>query len=171
MVAALAAARAATLGGTPMNSVTLRPRALGSAFALAVVLTTGGSFATGAPVAEAAPCVRFVASNWDAPGDDNYMPQLNKEWVRIKNTCSTTKSIGSWRIHDYGAKHTYKFPSTFKIKPGVSVTLRSGTGTNSATTRYWQRPYGAVWNNTGKEKAYLKNASGATIHTWVEAGR
>lgn len=147
-----------------------RARALAGAFTLAVVLTTGGAVAPNAPVATAAGCVRFVISNWDAPGDDNYMPQLNQEWVRIKNTCSTTKSIGGWRISDYKAYHVYRFASTVKIAAGATITLRSGKGTNTATTRYWQRSYGAVWNNTGTEKATLKNASGTAVHTWVQAG-
>lgn len=143
---------------------------LAGALTLAVVLTTGGAVAPNTPVASAAGCVRFVASNWDAPGDDNYMPQLNQEWVRIKNTCSTTKSIGSWRISDYKAYHVYRFASTVKISAGATITLRSGLGSNTATTRYWQRSYGAVWNNTGTEKATLKNASGTVVHTWVQAG-
>ena len=33
----------------------------------------------------AASCVRFVATNFDAPGNDNYAANLNGEWVRIKN--------------------------------------------------------------------------------------
>jgi hypothetical protein len=154
-----------------MGSVTLpRPRALVFAVTLAVVLGAGGAVVIGGPVAEAATCVKFVKSNWDAPGDDNYMPQLNDEWVRIKNVCAKNKSIGAWRIHDYGTKHTYKFPATFTIKAGATITLRSGTGTNTAKTRYWQRSYGAVWNNTGKEKAHLRNSSGSLIHTWIQAG-
>jgi hypothetical protein len=112
--------------------------------------------------------VKFVASNFNAPGDDNYMPQLNQEWVRIKNTCATKKSIGSWRIHDYNRNHTYRFPSTLSIAGGATITLRSGTGTNSATTRYWQRSYGAVWNNTPPERAYLRNAAGSLISSWSE---
>jgi hypothetical protein len=155
-----------------LNSRTLlSARALASALTLAAVLVAGTALPSNAPAASAAPCVRFVASNWDAPGDDNYMPQLNEEWVRIKNTCSTKKSIGGWKIHDYGKKHVYKFPSTFSIAAGARITLRSGTGSNTKTTRYWQRSYGAVWNNTGTEKAYLRNKAGTKIHTWVEAGR
>ncbi len=99
------------------------------------------------------------------------MPQLNEEWVRIKNTCSTRKSIGGWKIHDYGKKHVYRFPATFSIAAGARITLRAGTGANTASTHYWQRTYGAIWNNTGTEKAYLRNASGTLVHSWVEAGR
>ena len=147
-----------------------RARALAAAFTLSVALTTGGAVASNGPAAEAACGIRFVASNWDAPGDDNYMPQLNQEWVRVKNTCAAAKSIGNWKISDYKSYHVYRFASTVKISAGATITLRSGKGTNTASTRFWQRSYGAVWNNTGTEKATLKNASGTTIHTWVQAG-
>jgi hypothetical protein len=122
----------------------------------------------GTPAAQAAGCVKFVGSNWDAPGDDNYMPQLNDEWVKIKNTCSTTQSIGGWKIHDYNKIHTYKFASGTSIAVGARITLRSGTGTNTTSTKYWQRSYGAVWNNTGTERAYLRNSAGTVMSTWVE---
>lgn len=151
------------------SSVSVRSRALAAALSIGVVFASALAMAAPSP-ASAAPCVKFVASNWDAPGDDNYMPQLNQEWVRIKNTCAKTQALGGWKIHDYGKKHTYTFPSAFKIGPGVSVTLRSGKGTNSSTTRYWQRSYGAVWNNSAPEKAYLRNGSGTLIHSWVQRG-
>jgi hypothetical protein len=151
----------------------VRPRALASALVLAGVLTSGasaGPVGSAPEPATAAPCVRFVASNWEAPGNDNYMPQLNQEWVRIKNTCGSAKGIGGWRIHDYKAIHTYRFPSGFSVPAGASVTLRSGQGTNSASVRYWQRSYGAVWNNSAPERAYLKNGAGTLVHSWVQAG-
>jgi hypothetical protein len=96
--------------------------------------------------ADAASCVRFSATRFDAPGNDNLAANLNGEWVRIKNYCSTTKSLSGWKIHDYGRKHVYTFPTGVRIKPGYSITLYSGKGTNTTTKRYWKRSYGAVWN-------------------------
>jgi uncharacterized membrane protein len=130
------------------------------AFAFACALAIA---AVAAPVASArvsvdAACVRFSAVKFDAPGNDHY--NLNGEWVRITNTCSTSKALGAWRIHDHGVKHTYRFPSGVSIGPGASITLYTGAGTNTTTRRYW-RFGSAVWNNTGTEYAYLRNASGA----------
>ena len=118
-------------------------------------------------LAGAATCVRISGGNFDAPGNDNYAVNLNGEFVRIKNYCSTAKSIGGWKIHDEGRKHTYTFASGFSIKAGVTVTLFTGRGTNSATKRYWGRTYGAVWNNDG-DTAYLRNASGSLQSSWSE---
>ena len=125
---------------------------------MALVVLIGAGMAA-APSASAAACVRLSATHFDAPGNDNY--NTNGEWVRIKNYCSTTKSLSRWYIHDYGKKHTYRFASGVSIKPGASITIKTGVGRNTTTTRFWGRSYGAVWNNTGAEYAYLRNASGA----------
>src|SRR4051794_31601900 len=108
-----------------------RVRVLGVALALTAFLTGASWSHAAAPVATATGCLVFVASNFNAPGDDNQAANLNGEWVRIKNNCTTSKSVGGWTIHDYNKIHTYKFPSTFSIGAGVSVTLYSGMGTNT----------------------------------------
>jgi hypothetical protein len=146
----------------------LSARALVAAGALSAFVVVGVAPTITPQPAQAASCVRFVASNFDAPGDDNYMPQLNQEWVRVKNTCTKATSIAGWKIQDYGNIHTYKFASGTSIGAGVSITLRSGKGSNTATTKYWQRTYGAVWNNSGPEKATLRNSGGSVMSTWSE---
>jgi hypothetical protein len=145
-----------------------RARVLLTTASLSAFVLIGAVPAVAPQGALAASCVRFNGSNFDAPGDDNYMPQLNKEWVRIKNSCGSAQSIGGWKIQDQGNIHTYRFASGTSIGAGASITLRSGRGSNSATTKYWQRSYGAVWNNTGPEKATLRNSSGTSVSTWAE---
>jgi hypothetical protein len=127
---------------------------------LALIVVAGGATLAAPGPVDAASCVRFSATNFDAPGNDNYAANLNGEWVRIKNYCTTTKSLSGWTIKDYGSKHTFRFPTGVSIRPGYSITLYSGRGTNTSTKRFWQRTYGAVWNNTAPEYAYLRNASG-----------
>ena len=130
--------------------------------------TLAASPAASPASADAAACVRFSASNFDAPGNDNYAAYLNGEWVRIRNYCTTTKSLSSWTIKDYNSLHTFRFPTGVTIRPGYSITLYSGRGTNTTTKRYWQRTYGAVWNNTPPERAYLRNAAGTLQSSWSE---
>jgi hypothetical protein len=117
------------------------------------------------PVA-AAGCVRVVGGNWNPSGNENYPPALNAESVRIKNVCASAVGIGGWKLNDYGRIHTFTFPSGFKIGAGVTVTIYSGTGTRTATKLYWGRTYGAIWNNTPPERAYLRNAAGTVISSW-----
>lgn len=146
--------------------LTVRRRSLGIALALA--LAAWGVPAVAPSPAAAASCVRISGGNFDAAGNDNYAASLNGEYIKIKNYCSTTKSVAGWKLHDYGKKHTYTFASGFSVKPGATVTVYSGRGTNSATKRYWGRSYGAIWNNDPPEKAYLRNGSGTLQSSWSE---
>lgn len=126
-----------------------------------------GLVATGSPGdADAASCVRFAGGRFDAPGNDNYAQYLNGEFVTFKNYCATSKLLTGWRIHDYGTKHTYAIPSGFRIGAGVTVTLYSGRGTRTSTRLYWGQSYGAIWNNTPPERAYLRNGSGTLMSSW-----
>jgi hypothetical protein len=136
---------------------------------LAVLFSAVASAPAANPAtAAAATCVKFVASNFDAPGNDNEAANLNGEWVRIKNVCSSAKAIGGWKIHDYGKKHTFSFPSGVSIGAGKTITLYSGVGTNSSSKRYWGRTYGAIWNNSAPEYAYLLNGSGTLKSKWTQ---
>lgn len=137
-------------------------RAISTVIASAAIAAAASLTPTGAtePVS-AASCVRFSAVLFDAVGtNDN--TNLNGEWVRVKNYCTTTATIGGWRIHDYNKIHSYYFPAGFKVAAGVSVTLYTGYGTNTTTKRYWRkgRP---VWNNAPPEYAYLRNGAGTLM--------
>jgi hypothetical protein len=116
----------------------------------------------------AASCVRFVATNFDAPGNDNYAENLNGEWVRIKNVCATRKGIGRWKIHDHGRKHTYTIPAGTVIRPDRTITLYSGSGANTRSKLYWDRTYGAVWNNDPPEWAHLRKPDGTLMSKRAE---
>jgi hypothetical protein len=144
-------------------------RAIPAALAVALVaLTWTASPAANPPIAAAAGCIRFSATNFDAPGDDNQSANLNGEWVRIKNVCATKKAIGGWTIHDYNKIHSYRFSSGLYIGPGKTITLYSGRGTNTSAKRFWGRTYGAVWNNSPPEYAYLRNGSGTLMSRGTE---
>ena len=98
-----------------------------------------------------------------APGEKPY-----QEFVKVTNKGKTDISMKGWKVKDEGAKHTYSFSSSYKLKAKATVTLRSGKGTNSASTLYWNK-YTFIWNNIDprfKEKgdiAYLYNAQGKLV--------
>lgn len=139
-------------------------------FALAAAVALGFVFTTPAAPASAAGCVRVVGGNWNPAGNENYRPALNYESVKIKNVCATVARIGGWKLSDYGRKHTYTFASGAKIGAGVTISVFSGTGANTSTKFYWGRTYGAIWNNTPPERAYLRNASGTLVSSWSAYG-
>ena len=76
----------------------------------------------------------------------------------------TSRSITGWTLRDRTG-YTYRFP-TFTLKAGAKVKVHTGKGTASSTDRYYDLTW-YVWNNAG-DTAYLKNASGTTVHscTW-----
>lgn len=134
--------------------------------ALALVVTGVTLTPPAVQEAEAAACIRIRTGVFDAPGNDNYMPYLNQEYIVLRNYCSTYKVMTGWKVHDYGRKHTYTFPSGYRIYPGYDVKLHSGTGTNGKYHLYWKRTYGAVWNNSAPERAYLRKPDGTLASSW-----
>lgn len=112
--------------------------------------------------AYAAPAVRLTYVQYDSPGTDTGTNRsLNAEWVRIKNFSSTRKTLSGWTLRDRQG-HVYRF-GTFRLGAGKSVRVHTGSGTNTATDRYWRRGW-YVWNNTG-DRATLKNRAGTTVDT------
>lgn len=119
----------------------------------AIALTTGPSVARSV---DAAGCVRIYEIYYDSPGTDTRTnTSLNGEWIRLRNVCSTGKSLTGWTIKDV-AGHKYTF-STYTLKAYGYVKIHTGSGTNTATDRYW-RSGSYIWNND-KDTAYLRNAS------------
>jgi hypothetical protein len=133
--------------------------------AAALITATGllVSVLTGlvSPAQAATPWVKVELIYYNPPGDDNNLSN-NREYIRLRNTTAKPLKITGWTVRDTDG-HYYKFPAT-TIKAKSTVTLKSGSGTNGISTRYWNLD-GFVWNNSGGDKAYLRNSSGKLIHT------
>ncbi|MGW4497044.1 lamin tail domain-containing protein [Micromonospora sp. NPDC004336] len=146
----------------------MRRRLIGLAAAFAV--TVGVSLTTAGPAQAATPAVQITKVYYNSPGVDNRSnSSLNAEYVRLTNRRSATLNLKSWTLRDK-SNHVYKFSGDFKLRPGASVVIHTGRGTNSSTHRYWgSRAY--IWNNTG-DKAYLRNPSGTLIDScsWGSRG-
>jgi len=109
--------------------------------------------------AHAAPGVNIYRVYYDSPGSDTGSnTSLNAEYVTLKNYGTTTKTLTGWTIRD-AANHVYTFGSS-TLAGGATVTVHTGSGTNTSSHRYWSS--GAyIWNNTG-DTAYLRRADGTT---------
>jgi micrococcal nuclease len=81
----------------------------------------------------------------DASSNDN--ENLNDEYVVFENTGSETVDLSGWTVSDE-VGHTYTFPSGQSLASGETVTLHSGSGTDTTTDIYWDAS-GAIWNNGG----------------------
>jgi len=83
--------------------------------------------------------------NADAEGDDR--ENLNEEYVIFRNDGDSSLNLTGWTVSDESGK-TYQFPDGFTLDLGATVTLHTGSGTDTETDLYWDagRP---VWNNDG----------------------
>jgi competence protein ComEC len=107
--------------------------------------------------------VRIVDVQYDAPGNDN--ENLSEEWVEVANGRNASVDVAGWSLEDE-AGHTYVFPdgNHTVLGPDETVTIRTGSGNDTATDLYWGRD-GAVWNNGG-DTATLRDAAGAVVDAW-----
>lgn len=119
---------------------------------------------TGLAPAEAASVLQFRTFVADPIGNDLPISntKLNRESIQVKNTGRTTVKLAGYQIKDV-QNHTFAFPSGFTLKPGATVTVHTGKGTNSATHLYWKQG-NYVWNNSG-DTARLLNLSGTKLDT------
>jgi hypothetical protein len=132
---------------------------------IAVLLLCGLAAVSLVPAAPAA--IKITKIYFDSPGaDTGSNTSLKAEWIRLKNTGSKGKYLTGWTIRDT-AGHVYRF-GTYKLGAGKTVTVHTGSGSNSAGHRYWGSDW-YVWNNDG-DKARLKNKAGTLIDSCSYSG-
>lgn len=89
----------------------------------------------------------LVVDGVHADADGNDHDNLNDEYIVLKNNGDSSLDIGGWTISD-SADHTYTIPSGFTLDAGETVTIYTGSGSNSDSELYWDSS-SAVWNNGG----------------------
>ncbi|WP_255197754.1 lamin tail domain-containing protein [Halorarius litoreus] len=100
----------------------------------------------------------LVQVNADAEGDDR--ENLNDEYVVFENTGSGALDLSGWTVMD-AAGAEYTFPDGYSLAAGATVTLHTGSGTDSASDLYWGSG-SPVWNNGG-DTVIVTNAQGDTV--------
>ncbi|GAB1819516.1 lamin tail domain-containing protein [Herbidospora sp. RD11066] len=121
------------------------------------------------PAQAKAPAVQITKIFYDSPGspDNGANASLNGEYIQLKNVTKKAVSLKGWTVRDAtkAPDHIYTF-AAFTLKPGKTVTLRTGVGKDTATNRYWGRSGGGtfayIWNQAS-DTAYLRNASGKLV--------
>ncbi|MEV5888847.1 lamin tail domain-containing protein [Nonomuraea fuscirosea] len=118
--------------------------------------------------AVAAPAVVFTKIYYDSPGSPDFgkNSNLNGEYAQIKNRTKKAVSLRGWTLRDATKRpdHVYTF-GAFTLGAGKTVTVRTGRGKDTGTTRYWNRSGGTfayIWNQTA-DTGYLRDASGGLI--------
>ncbi|WP_248965429.1 lamin tail domain-containing protein [Sphaerisporangium perillae] len=135
---------------------------------LMAAVLAAGVVVVSQPAYAAGPAIQITKIYYDSPGspDSGANSSLNGEYVQIKNTTKKAVSLKGWNLRDKTNRsdHVYTF-GTFTLGAGKTVTVRTGKGTNTATTRYWGRSGGTlayIWNQA-KDTAYLRNASSTLV--------
>ncbi|MDZ5810613.1 lamin tail domain-containing protein [Halorubrum sp. AD140] len=81
----------------------------------------------------------------DAAGDDR--ENLTDEYVVFENTGDETLDLSGWTVEDE-ASHRYTFPDGVALAPDATVTLYTGSGTDTDAELYWGSE-APIWNNDG----------------------
>lgn len=102
---------------------------------------------------------QLVVSNIhaNAPGNDH--DNLNEEYITFTNEGDDELTLTSWTIED-AANHEYSVPE-FTLGAHESVTLYTGSGSNSVSKLYWGSG-SAIWNNGG-DTIIVTTSSGETV--------
>nr|WP_328765756.1 lamin tail domain-containing protein [Halomicroarcula rubra] len=94
----------------------------------------------------------------DADGDER--TNLNDEYVVFKNSGDASLDLSGWTVTDEAGK-TYTFPDGYTLEAGSTVTLHTGSWSDSATDLYWDVG-SPVWNNDG-DTVTVRNSEGAVV--------
>ncbi len=92
-----------------------------------------------------------------AEGNDN--ENRNDEYVTFRNSCQSDIDLSGWSVTDL-ANHKYSFVD-FVLPSTSSVTLYTGSGTDTGSELYWNSAQ-AIWNNDG-DTLYLHNTQGERV--------
>ncbi|OYR42346.1 competence protein [Halorubrum sp. Ib24] len=130
----------------------------------AVAVTDGGDDADGSggsddeTAADSNRTLAVAAINADAAGDDR--ENLNDEYVVFENAGDETLDLSGWTVEDEAGKR-YEMPDGVTLAPGETLTLRTGSGTDTETDLYWGAG-SPVWNNGG-DTVIVENATGDRV--------
>ena len=110
-----------------------------STVVLVPVLTGSALVAAPSLSSAATPPVKISYAKYDSPGSDTGSNlSLNGEYIVIKNTTSTNRSLTGWTLRDKTG-YTYRFP-TFTLRAGATVTVHTGKGPPRPRTATTTRP-------------------------------
>jgi hypothetical protein len=126
-----------------------------AARALVAALAATAVAAIVVPAASGA--IRITKIYYDSPGaDTGSNASRNAEWIRLKNTGRTTRRLSGWSIGD-ALGNAYFFRQV-KLRPGRTVTIHTGSGSDTARHRYWYSA-GYIWGNN-RDTARLRRPNG-----------
>lgn len=153
--------RPATCGSPASSEAPMNTTPVSRARFLTVLLAApmvAALMAIAPPAAEAAvkKPLDIVKIHYDPAGKDHSKnSHYKKEFIQVKNTGKKTLALTGYTIRDNGPQK-FTFPKGTKLKPGKTLTIRSGKAKNTSTTLYWNKS-SYIWNNTGDTARLYSN--------------
>jgi micrococcal nuclease len=108
------------------------------------------------------PGATIIEVRYDPPGPDD--ERLNDEYVTISNEGTEPLNLAGWMLRDESSQNRYVFDG-FNLKPGMSVTVRTGCGEDRPDTVYWCSER-SIWSNGG-DTAILQDRHGNVADRWA----
>ncbi|WP_198951547.1 DUF4350 domain-containing protein [Halorubrum salipaludis] len=92
----------------------------------------------------------------EAPAGD----PVQDEYVSFVNQGAETVDLDGYVVYDE-VDNSYTFGAV-SVDPGATITLYTGTGTDTDDTVYWGRTGSAIWNNGG-DTVYVEDPDGTLV--------
>jgi competence protein ComEC len=102
----------------------------------------------------------LVVDDITADADGNDRDNLNGEFVVFRNNGETTLDLSGWTVSDE-AGATYTIPDGYSVASGETITLYTGSGTNTDAELYWGSG-SPIWNNAG-DTVTVRNSEGDIV--------
>ncbi|MEV0584503.1 lamin tail domain-containing protein [Nonomuraea sp. NPDC050310] len=128
---------------------------------LIAAVAAASAFLSATPAEAALPAVQITRVYYDSPGSDRRSnASLNGEYVVIHNTTRRAIDLEGWQVRDKTG-YSYEFGPDVILGANKKITLRTGSGSDGASTLHWgRRQY--VWNND-KDTAYVRKPDGRLV--------
>jgi endonuclease YncB( thermonuclease family) len=112
----------------------------------------------------AVPALKITHVEFNPPGDD--FTHVNREYISIQTTGGKTVALTKVVVTLGG--HVFHFGPYGVLKPGQVLRLHSGTGRNTALTKYWQYSH-PLLNNSGTVRLRTAGSQPITCTAWGTA--
>ena len=104
----------------------------------------------------------IVNVEYDPPGPDD--ERLNDEYVEISNVGTRPLNLAGWTLRDESSRNRYLFRG-LNLKPGMSLTVRTGCGEDRPGTVFWCSER-SIWSNGG-DTVILQDRHGNVADRWT----
>ncbi|WP_254820846.1 lamin tail domain-containing protein [Haloglomus halophilum] len=140
--------------GTVERRATITGSGVTDAAGTPTTIATDGGTDTSAEQGE----IALASVHADAEGDDR--ENLNDEYIVLENTGGEPFDLSGWTVQDE-AGATYTVPDGTTLDAGATITLHTGSGTDTETDLYWGSG-SPIWNNGG-DTVIITNADGDEV--------